>query len=64
MSMPSDAKTLWQSFVKKGMSDRDALFAVMDHLAQLGHYDRNRYDERLKRLESQGEGLDQASETA
>lgn len=62
--MANDAKALWQSFVKKGMSDRDALFAVMDHLANLAYYDRNRYDARLKKLEAAGEHLDKASESA
>jgi hypothetical protein len=49
--MSNSSKQLFQSFVKKGMSDRDAIFAVIDHLNQLHWYDRDRYHERIKQLE-------------
>jgi hypothetical protein len=49
--MANDSKTLFQSFVRKGLSDRDALFAVIDHFSQLHCFDRDRYDERVRKLE-------------
>lgn len=56
--MANDAKTLFQSFVKKGLSDRDALYAILDHHAQLHCFDRDRYDERVKKLEEQNAELE------
>lgn len=49
--MANDAKTLFQAFLKKGLTDREALFAVLDHHARLHCIDRDRYDERMKVLE-------------
>lgn len=50
--MPNDSKTLFQAFTKRGMSDRDAIFAVIDHWNTLHWKDRDRYDQRLKALEN------------
>ena len=52
--MANSSRELFHAFVKKGLTDREALFAILDHFAQLHCFDRDRYDERLKKLE-QGE---------
>lgn len=52
------SKQLFQSFVKKGMTDRDAIFAVIDHFNDLHWHDRDRYDERIKALESRVAALE------
>jgi len=49
--MLNDSKTLFQSFTTRGMGDRDAIFAVIDHWNKLHWEDRNRYDQRIKELE-------------
>jgi hypothetical protein len=53
--MANDSKTLFQSFVKKGMTDREAFFAVIDHFNQQHFYDRNSQHERLTKLEEKAE---------
>lgn len=41
--MPNDSRLLFQAFAKKGLSDREALFAILDHFAQLHCFDRDHY---------------------
>lgn len=41
--MPSDSRILFQAFQKKGLSDREALFALFDHYAGLHCFDRDHY---------------------
>lgn len=53
--MPSDNKSieLYRMNLKKGMPKEEAFFATLDHYFGLWLHDRNRYDERLRRLEEQ-----------
>ena len=41
--MPNDSRILFQTFVKKSLTDRDALFAVLDHFRDLHCFDRDHY---------------------
>ncbi|MBP3955419.1 hypothetical protein J8F10_09010 [Gemmata sp. G18] len=50
--MQSESKTLFQSFVRRGFSDRDALFALMDYWADSNHSGRERQQERIALLEA------------
>lgn len=59
--MQNSSKTLFQAFVKKGMTDRDAIFAVIDHWNTLHWDDRNRLTEENKRLKDRLARLDKAS---
>lgn len=55
--MANSSRELFHAFVKKGLTDREALFAILDHYAQLHCFDRDRYDERVKTLEADNAGL-------
>lgn len=49
--MGNESRRLYLSFVQKGLSKEDAFFAVIDHFNDLHWHDRNRYHERIRRLE-------------
>lgn len=49
--MANEARLLYQKLLKQGMPREEAFFAVIDHFNELHWHDRNRYDERLKKLE-------------
>lgn len=49
--MANSSRELYRAFLKKGIPKEDAFFAVLDHYFDLWLADRDRYDERLKRLE-------------
>lgn len=51
--MANESRQLYHAFVKKGMPKEDAFFAVIDHFNTQHWHDRDRYDERIRRLESQ-----------
>lgn len=51
--MPNDSRTLFQAFQKKGLSDREALFAILDHHAQLHCFDRNHYAQVAEELRAE-----------
>lgn len=50
--MANESRQLYHAFIKKGMPKDEAFFAVLDHFNDLHWHDRNRYDERIKKLES------------
>jgi hypothetical protein len=51
--MPNSSKLLFQTFVKKGMTDRDAIFAVIDHFNDQHWHDRDAYHKRITELEAE-----------
>ena len=51
--MANEARQLYQSFIKKGLQKEDAFLAVLDLFNVQHWYDRDRYHERIKSLESE-----------
>ena len=56
--MANSSADLYAMMLKKGMSKEQAFFAVLDHFHELHCFDRNRYDERIRKLEATVARLD------
>ncbi len=55
--MANSSRSLFDMFRKKGMPERDAFFAVMDHSNEQHWHDRNRYGDEVKRLTQENKAL-------
>lgn len=53
----SNAKLHFEVCKRKGMPDREAFFAVIDHFNSQHWHDRNRYGEEIKQLKAEIERL-------
>lgn len=51
--MASSSKMRFEMLRKQGMTDRDAMFAMIDHFNEQHWYDRDRYHARIKELETE-----------
>jgi hypothetical protein len=49
----NQSRQLYQTFIKKGMQKDEAFFAVLDTFNDQHWSDRNRYHERIKKLETE-----------
>lgn len=54
----SNARSAFEMFKSKGMNDREAMFAMIDHFNEQHWHDRNRYVDEIKNLKSRIEQLE------
>lgn len=56
--MANSCKQLHRAFIKRGMTDRDAFYALIDHFNEQHWHDRNAYHKRIKELEAKVAALE------